>query len=238
HEVMLVSGRRQLRFVVHFAFEGGGAEVEGISGGKANFDYAAIILQRVSAVGQKLPSEKNVAGGSLRPDVIGAQIEQAEIATDRRGFNSPGAARACERAAHGLDGEVARGVFEVHASGDGFDVHIAEHVCDADVASIIVNLQLGVFRDVDLKIGAHVVWRNGVGKFARGNVHAIAHLLGVHFDAIAGRRGNHHYFGFGPGLDGNEAVGIVNGDDRMSSDFEMLFLAAGTGSDGATEQQA
>ena len=66
-EVMLVSGGSQFRFVVHFAFQGSGAQVERISGRKADFDHAAVILQPVNSVGQKFAVEKNVAGRGLRP---------------------------------------------------------------------------------------------------------------------------------------------------------------------------
>src|SRR5580692_6954794 len=140
HEVALVGRGRQLRFVIYFSLQRSGAEVEGISGREAQFDYAAVVLQRVGSVGQKLAGEKNVAGGGLRPDVIGAQIEQAEIAADGGGFNASGAAHAGKRTTDGLDGEVAGGVLEVHAGSDGFDVHIAEYVRDADTSGVIVNL--------------------------------------------------------------------------------------------------
>src|SRR5579872_6860177 len=81
-EMLLMRGRRQLRFVNHFSLERSGAEVERIAGGKAHFDYAAVVLQFVHAIRQEFAAEKDVAFGGLRAHLIAAEIHKPEIAAD------------------------------------------------------------------------------------------------------------------------------------------------------------
>ena len=158
---MVVRGGRELRFVVHFALQRSGAQIEGIAGREADFDHAAVIFQAIRAVGQEFAVEKDVAVGGLRANVVAAHVDEAEIAADGGNFDAARAAQALERAVHGLDGEIAGGVLEIHARGDGFDVHIAEDVRDVHAARIVVNLQFGILGDADFIIGAQVVRRDG-----------------------------------------------------------------------------
>src|SRR3984957_8755947 len=98
---MLVGGWRQFRLVVDFALERSGTHVEGVCRRKANLDHAAIVLQRIGSVGQKLTIEQNIAGRGLGPYMSTLQIDQLETAADRGNLDSTGATQALERATHG-----------------------------------------------------------------------------------------------------------------------------------------
>src|SRR5580704_9051147 len=213
--------------VDYFPLQRGGAQVERIGRRKANFDHAAVILQAINAVGKEFAGEKNVAGGSLGMHVKAMNVGEAEITADGRNLELAGATRALKGTAHSLDGHITGGILKLHTRGHGLDIHVAQHVGYVHFSGVIVDLELGVFRDVNLIVGAHVVRRNIVGSCVGGNVHAIAHLLSLYLYVVTRASRNHHYFRFGPGFHRDHAVWIVNGDNRMDINLEMLLLAAG-----------
>ena len=153
-----------------------------------------------------------------------------------RHFEPSGAAQALERAANGFDGQISGSIFQIHASSDGFHVHVAEHVRDVDAARIIVNLQLGIFGNADFKIGAQIVRRRSVGDLASLNVHTIPGLFGVHFHLGGRALGDHHHVGFRPGANGYGAVGIVNRDDGMWLYLEVPLDTIGGGGSRAKKE--
>src|ERR1700722_1650471 len=232
-EMLLVALGSAGSFVDYFALQRGGAQVERIGRREADFDHATVILQTINAVGKEFAGEKNIAGGSLGMHVKAMNVSEAKITADGSDLELAGATRALKGTAYGLDGHITGGIFEVHTGGHGFYVHVAEHVGDVHFSGVIVDLELGVFRDVNLVVGAHVVRRNIVSSCVGRNIHAIAHLLSFDFYVVTGASGNHHYFGLGPGFHGDHAVWIVNGDHRMGVNFEVLLLAAGGRSGGS-----
>src|SRR5580704_1811456 len=154
---MRMGGRSEAGLAVYFAFEGCGAQIEGIARRKMDFDHAAVILEAVNSVGKKFAVEQNVALGRLRVHVVAAQAEKLKAAADRRNFQSSRATNALERTANGSHGEITGSVFQVNSSAHCFHIHIAKHVCDRNLARIVVNLELGILGDVDLIVGAKVV---------------------------------------------------------------------------------
>ncbi len=141
-------------------------------------------------------------------------------------------------AVHGLDGEVAGGILEIHAGGNGFDVHVAEDVGDVHAAGIVMNLKLGILGNADFVIGTEIFRRSVFQNRVAHDVDAVAGLLDFDIDLVGGAVGDDHDFGFGPGAHGDGAVGIVDIDDRVGVDLEMLFQALGEDGRGAEEQQA
>ena len=76
-EMLLVGLGREAGFVDYFAFQLRGAQVKRIGRRKSDFDNAAVILQAVQSVGKKLAGEQDIAGGSLRVDMIAVNIGEA-----------------------------------------------------------------------------------------------------------------------------------------------------------------
>ena len=154
---MRMSGRNEAGLAVYFAFEGCGAQIEGIARRKMDFDHSAVILEAVNSIGKKFAVEQNVALGRLRVHVIAAQAEKPKAAADRRNFQSSRATNALESTSHGSHGEITGGILQVNSSAHCFHIHIPKHVRDRNLARIVMYLQLGILGDVDLIVGAKVV---------------------------------------------------------------------------------
>jgi len=237
-EMVALRGRSELRLVIYFSLVGTGAEVERIAGRKAHGDIAAVIPEEIVSVGEKFAVEKDVALGSLRVDVVAVDINQTEIAADGGNVHVASATNALERTADGFYGEIAGRVLQLNPGSNGFDVHVSQNIGDGDGAGIVVNLKLGVLRDANFVVRAKIGGRDSVGNLMGHDVHAIAGLLDFEVHFGAGAIGDDHDFVLAPCADGDDAVGIMDGDDGGRVHFEVLFETFSGGRNNAAEKQA
>src|SRR5215831_18348764 len=106
----------------------------------------------IATVGQELPVEDDRASRGLSADVDAAEIIQQNISADGFHFDTTRAAEALERPSDGGNGHITGGVRHADTCLDGFNAHVAADVGDADGTGVVMNLQLGIFRNVHLKI--------------------------------------------------------------------------------------
>lgn len=92
---------------------GGGLslEVKGIVARKAHFDEAFAALHGIQAGTDEISIEENVSGGSHEVDVIQLRLKNLRVSADGAEIEFAGALRANQRAAGGLDDDVAGNFF-------------------------------------------------------------------------------------------------------------------------------
>ena len=105
-----------------------------------------------------------------------------------------------------------------------------------DGARVVVNLKLGVLRNPDLVVGADVFGAASCARAWVDDVHAVARLFEIDLHFIGWRAGDHHHFRLVPGFDGDRAVGIVDGDDRMSVTLKCFSWRPGPAAETALQR--
>src|SRR5580692_11384930 len=120
------------RLIIDDASGGLRLQVKGIRAGKAHFHQAAAALHRIKAGTDEVSVEKNVSRRGHQVDVIQLRLKNLRVAADRAEIQLAGALRADQRAASGLDDDVARNFLEMDVAGVAFELHVAYDLLDID----------------------------------------------------------------------------------------------------------
>ena len=137
----------------------------------------------IGSIGQEFTVEEDIARRGLRDDVIAAGVDKAEVSADGRHFDPAGATQALERAAHGLDGQITGGVFQV-------DIGATVSTFISPRTSLTLTAPESSWIWSSASSGT-LIWKSArtssgdtsLAKRARHNVNAIARLDDVHLDA-------------------------------------------------------
>ncbi len=125
-------------------------EIEGIVAGEADFDEAFAALHGIDASADEIAIIENVAGSGHQADVGERRLKHLRAAADGGEFEFAGALGADQRAARGLDDDVAGNFLEMNIAGNTFEFHVARDLLDVDHAGLGFELKFGFFRNGEL----------------------------------------------------------------------------------------
>src|SRR5271169_483111 len=198
----------------------------------------SVLEKRTSTSPLPLFIEKNVSRRGHQVDIVQLWLKNLRVSADGAKIELAGALRANQRAAGGLDDNVARNFLQMDVAGIAFELHVAYDLLDVDEARLGLELKFGFFRNGELQIGFKFQRPGRCVQHVGSNVDAVSHLLDIETNFVGSLRADDIDFGILPGLDVDAAIGhVVDYDDGASGYAELLFnalsSASGAGGRGA-----
>lgn len=205
---------------------GGGlsVQVEGVVAGKANFDEAPAALHGVQAGADEVAIKEDIAGGGREGDVRQSGLQNLGAAADGAVLELARALRADERAARGLDDDVAGNFLEMDIACNALQVHVAHDLLDVNETGLGFDLELGFLRDGELEIFLEFGRRGGGIGDACGDTNAVASLFSIERDLVRRLGTGDDDFLVLCRFDFDAAVGnVLNDDDGAAFDLKVLL---------------
>src|SRR5690242_12555002 len=202
--------------VVDGAHGGLGLQIKGIVTGETHFHDPLAAPHRVKAGADEVAVKEDIARCGADIHVGQRGLEDLRAAADGIEFQLAGTLRTHERAAGGLDNNVAGDFLEMNVAGHTFQCHIAHDLFNVNQTVFGPELKLGFFRHRKLEAGFEVRALGGRIKNAGVDVDPVAHLLHVEPDLVRVLIGNDHNFLILGRLHFDAAIGDVLDDHNRT----------------------
>src|SRR5262249_27679305 len=129
-----------------------------------------------------------------------------------------------QRAVGGPDDDVAGYFFQVHFAGDALQGHVAHNLFNINQASLRTKLQLGFFRDGNLKIRFEVGRLRGVVQHSSCDVDSLTDLLRFDVNLVGGLCSGDDNFGVFPRLNVYTSIRYVLKHNDRPALYGKMFL--------------
>src|SRR5215467_9063010 len=212
-------------------------QVERIGAGEADFHQAAAAAHAVDSGADEIAVEEDVAGHGRQVHAAQRRLQDLRPAADGAEIELAGALGTDERAARGVNDDVAGNFLQVNVAVDGDQVHVAQNLFNVNQTGLRLDLQLGLFRKGQLDVFGQIGSRSGGVQNLCADLDAIVGLLHLHADLAGGTGSGNHHFGILPRLHLDAAVrDVLNHHDRAPLDGEVLFELFSVGRKGERQQ--